>query len=265
MVWVYSDPLTPNEVKTRTYIEKTFKKQRYSEKIIKLLSLLKYLKSKKYNNAKQLQNDIFIKEGKLLFDTPTAQKIYKSLKTQRGGDNDYKLTNSVLESAGTYLKNNDPTGLSWVFGNGLWILTLPVKTIKGIVGEGVYDVASESVHGIIETSVSGVNGVAETAGGPIGFAVVGLFTGIAAAAGAALAVSEGDFAQAAVHAITFIPGVGPALARTVNKVESVSDEIQENKENIEKYPFGETLVSLTAVPPESTGGRRKTKRKKRKL
>ena len=263
MVWVYSDPLTDDEIKVRSYIERTFKKQRYSEKIIKLLSLFTYLKAKKYSSAEELQKDIFVKKGVPLFDDETADKVYKALSKKRGGG-EYPFTESLIKSMGGFLKNNDPIGISWIFEDGLWILTLPVRTIKSLVGDGIYNLISGSLHGLVETGVSGVNGIAADAAGPVGLAVVGIFTGIAAAAGAAIAVAEGDFSQAVLHGINFIPGVGPALVKGVNKVEHLAKTIDKNRDEINNIPLIGPAVTA-AVEPDIVGGKRKTRRKKHRL
>jgi phage-related protein len=169
---------------------------------------------------------------------------------------------------GSFLKSYDPIGLSWIFENGLWVITLPVQAAKGILGEGVYDLASGAVHGLLETGVSGVNGIAEDVGGVAGFAVVGLFTGIAAAAGSAIAIAEGDFSQSVVHAINFLPGIGPALVKGMNKLEHLAKTVDKNRSEIINIPFvGETITSWVPsyaekVEAAAAGGKRFSTRRR---
>ena len=126
----------------------------------------------------------------------------------------------------------------------MWVITLPVQAAKGLLGEGIYDLASGSLHGLLETGVSGVNGIAEDVGGVAGFAVVGVFTGIAAAAGAAIALAEGDLSQSVVHAINFLPGIGPALVKGMNKAEHLAKTVDKHRDDITMIPFvGETISS----------------------
>jgi len=264
MVWVYNDPLTQDEKRAADYLQKHLKKREYIDKIVKILSLFNYLKSKRFRNSNELRNDVLAEKGKPLFDEVTASKVYKALYKKRGGSNEYAFTESLIRGMGTYLKGYDRIGISWVIDKGLFIATLPVKGLKALVGEGIYDLASGATHGLVETGVSGVNGVAETVGGPIGLAVVALFTAIAAAVGACLAIAEGAFAQAFVHFINFIPGIGPALVKGINKVENMAKIVDKDRDQISKIPFvGESVVS--AVPnsrianqvlSEPTGGKR---------
>lgn len=260
MVWVYNDPLTQDEKRAAEYLQKHLKKRQYITKIVKLLSLINYLKSKKFRSAEQLRSEIFIDKERPLFDEQTASQVYKALYKKRGGG-EYPFTENLIRGMASFLKENDPIGISWIFENGLWVITLPVQAAKGILGEGIYDLASGTVHGVLETGVSGVNGVAGDVGGPIGLAVVAIFTGIAAAAGSAIAVAEGDFAQSVVHGINFIPGVGPALVKGMNKVEHLAKTVDKHREDITMIPFiGETVTSW--VPVESSGGKRFSTRRR---
>jgi len=264
MVWVYNDPLTQDEKIAADYLHKHLKKKEYIDKIVKILSLFNYLKSKRFRNSEELRNDVFAEKGKPLFDEVTASRVYRALYKKRGGSNEYAFTESLIRGMGTYLKSYDPVGISWAIEKGLFIATLPVKGIKALLGDGIYDLASGATHGLVETGVSGVNGVAETAGGPIGLAIVALFTAIAAAVGACLAIAEGAFAQAFVHFINFIPGIGPALVKGINKVENMAKIVDKDRDQISKIPFvGETIVSAvpnskiaSQVVSEPTGGKR---------
>jgi hypothetical protein len=264
MVWVYNDPLTEDERKAAEYLQKHLKKKQYITKIVKLLSLLNYLKSKKFRSADQIKSEIFMDKGKPLFDDNTASQVYKGLYKKRGGG-EYPFTENLIRGMGSFLKSYDPIGISWVIENGLWVITLPTQAAKGLLGEGVYDLASGVVHGAVETGVSGVNGVAADAAGPIGLAAVGLFTGIAAAAGSAIAISEGDFAQSVVHGVNFVPGIGPALVKGMNKVEHLAKTVDKHREDISMIPFvGETITSWvpTYAEKEAAGGKRFSTRRR---
>jgi len=117
--------------------------------------------------------------------------------------------------------------------------------------------------------VSGVNGIATTLGGPIGFAIVGIFTGIAAAFGATLAMAQGDFAQAAVHIINFIPGIGAPILKAMNKLEKMGSKVDHYRGQIANIPLvGETIssvvpeLSVPENPPAAAGKRFSTRRRK---
>lgn len=269
MVWVYEEPLTADERKVQRYIEKQLKKKGYGEQIVKLLIVYTQLKKKKFRSPKQIQEHFFYdkKHEKPIFDEETAKKVYRGLKQKGGGE--YPYANRVIELAGSFLKRNDPTPISGLAENVLWLVKQPSELVKGAVGEGPYELASLGVNGLIETGVSGVNGVATDVAGPVGFAAVGLFTGIAAAVGATIGLVQGDFAQAVVHVVNFVPGIGPALLKGMTKLEKIGHSVDHHRKEIVNIPLvGETINS---VVPElnpnteklSTAGKRFSTRRRK--
>jgi hypothetical protein len=263
MVWVYEDPLTSDERKVQRFLEKRFKKKGYSQQVVKLLVLYTYLKKKKFRSPKQIREHFFYDKNqeKPIFDDDTAKKVYHGLKQKGGGE--YPYANRVIELAGNFLKRNDPTPISGVVENVLWLVKQPSEAVKGLVGEGPYELGSLGVNGLIETGVSGVNGVATDIAGPVGFAAVGIFTGIAAAVGATLAFVQGDFAQAVVHVVNFVPGIGPALLKGMTKLEKISYSVDHHRKQIVNIPLvGEIINSVVPdlnMPVEAapaTGGKR---------
>lgn len=245
MVWVYEDPLTADERKVQRYLEKQLKKKAYTEQIVKLLMLYRHLKKSKFRSPKQIQEHFFYDKKHLnpIFNEETARQVYRGLRQKGGGE--FPYSNEVFKRAGELLKRNDPTPISGIAENVLWVAEQPAELVKETVGEGPYELASLGINGTIETGVSAVNGIATTVAGPVGFAVVGLFTGIAAAFGATLAMAQGDFAQAAVHIINFIPGIGAPILKAMNKLEKMGSKVDHYRGQIANIPLvGETISSV---------------------
>jgi hypothetical protein len=270
MVWVYEDPLTSDERKVQRYLEKQLKKKGYTEQIVKLLALYRDLKKHKFRSSKQIQEHFFYdkKHERPIFDEQTAKEVYRALK-QKGGGGEYPYANRLIEIAGTFLKRNDPTPISGLAQNVLWLVKQPSEGVKGLVGEGPYELASLAMNGAIETGVSGVNGVATTVAGPIGFGLVGIFTGIAAVFGSTLAMAQGDFAQAAVHIINFVPGIGAPILKGMSKLEKMGDKVDHYRGQIANIPLvGEIISSVVpdlgvAVNTPSAGGNRFSTRRRK--
>jgi hypothetical protein len=245
MVWVYEEPLTADDRKVQKFLEKRFQKKGYSEKVVKLLTLYHYLKKHKFRSPKQIQEHFFYdkKHERPIFDEKTAKKVYLGLKQKGGGE--YPYSNKVIQLTGEFIKSYDPTPVSGLVENGFWLIKQPSEMLKGVIGEGPYELASLGVNGLIETGVSSVNGVAMTVAGPIGIGTVGLFTGIAAAVGAALAMVQGDFGQAVVHVVNFLPGIGPAVVKGMTKLEKLGTTIARRRQQIVNIPLvGETINSV---------------------
>jgi hypothetical protein len=253
MAWVYDRPLTPQE---KVVQRKLLRTPEFSKAILKILSLIVFIRNHKFKSAEELHNSVFLdkKHKHHFFTIEQANEIFH---TKGGGE--YPMLQRIIEGAGNFLKNHDPTPISWFVASALGVIRKPTDFIKSEVGEGPYELASGVIHGLLETGVSGVNGAAADAGGPIGIAAVALFTGIAAAVGAIIASVEGDHAQAAVHAINFVPGIGPAIVKGLNKVEHLSVKIGDHRDQIANIPLiGETLLSLGPPTPEvlPTAGKR---------
>jgi len=253
MAWVYDTPLTPQE---KVVQRKLLRTPEFSKAILKILSLIVFIRNHKFRSASHLHNSVFLdtKRKHHFFTIEQANEIFH---TKGGGE--YPMLQRLIEDTGNFLKNNDPTPISWFVASTLGVIKKPSEFVKSEVGEGPYELASGVIHGLVETGVSGVNGVAADAAGPVGIAAVALFTGIAAAIGAIIAAVEGDQAQAAVHAINFIPGIGPAIVKALNKVEHLSFKIGEHRDQIANIPLiGETLLSLGPPRPElvPTAGKR---------
>jgi hypothetical protein len=256
MVWVYEEPLTADERRVQKFLEKRFQKKGYSEKVVKLLILYLHLKKSKFRSPKQIQEHFFYdkKHEHPVFDEKTAKKVYLGLKQKGGGE--YPFTKRAIELAGEFVKSYDPTPVSGLVENGFWLIKQPAEILKGAIGTGPYELASQGVNGLIETGVSGVNGVAIGVAGPVGIATVGLFTGIAAAVGAALAMVQGDFGQAVVHVVNFLPGIGPPILKAMTKLESMGRNVTRYRKQIENIPLvGETISSVVPdlkVPVKDT-------------
>jgi hypothetical protein len=256
MVWVYEEPLTADERRVQRFLEKRFQKKGYSEKVVKLLILYLHLKKSKFRSPKQIQEHFFYDKNHEhpIFDEKTAKKVYLGLKQKGGGE--YGFTDKVIIRLAEFIKSYDPTPVSGLVQNGFWLIKQPSEMLKGAIGEGPYELASLGVNGLIETGVSSVNGVAMTVAGPIGIGTVGLFTGIAAAVGAALAIVQGDFGQAVVHVVNFLPGIGPALVKGMTKLEKFGSTIARRRKQIENIPLvGETISSVVPdlnVPVKDT-------------
>jgi hypothetical protein len=250
MVWVYEEPLKPSEQKLQRFLEQRFRKKGYSEQVVKLLKLIITLKKGKFRSPKQIEEHFFYdkKHEKPIFNEKSAKEIYKGLK-QKGGS-EYRLSNLAIQRIAEFLKSYDPTPISWLVENGLWVVKQPAEMAKGAIGEGPFQLGSLTLHGLVESGVSGVNGVASAAAGPFGIGTVGIFTGIAAAVGAVLAEAEGDHAQAVIHAVNFIPGIGPAVIKALTKLESIGKTIDRRRTQISNIPLvGETLQSFVPELP----------------
>jgi len=223
MEWIYENPLTPSERKA--------------------LKFLRY----------RLQdNQILVK------------RVFNALKpVEQKGGGEYPLTSHLVTHLASFLKSIDPTPVSWGVEKGIELIKWPMSALESTSIGPFIEIGTSAFHGLTEAGVSGTNGVGEALGGPIGLAIVTPFTAIASAAASCLAVAEGDFGQAIVHGINFIPAIGPALVKLVGKGEHMAEILDSKRGELEELPFGPTIVSfipnLKEIP---SGGKRFSKHKR---
>jgi hypothetical protein len=263
MEWVYQDPLTKDERTAVKFLQYRMQDKRILVAVVKLLSLVKFLKTHKFSSSKKIRNSVFFdrQKSRPIFNAKTSDAVFKALKQVGGGE--YPLTNHLVNKMGEFLKSVDPTPISWGIEKGFEIVKWPMSALESTSLGPFIEIGTSAIHGVTEAGVSGANGVGEAVGGPIGLAIVAPFTAIAAAAASCLAIAEGDFGQAIIHGINFIPAIGPALVKLLGKGEHMAEILDSKRGELENLPFGPIIVSfipnLKEIP---TGGKRFSTRKR---
>ena len=263
MEWIYENPLTPIERKALKFLRHRLQDKRVLVEIIKLLSLVQFLKNNKFSSAKKIRNSIFFdkKKKRPVFNTETSEAVYRSISQVGGGE--YPLTAHLVTKLASFLKSIDPTPVSWGVEQGIELIKWPISALESTSIGPFIEIGTSAFHGATEAGVSGTNGLGEVLGGPIGLAIVAPFTAIASAAASCLAVAEGDFGQAIVHGINFIPAIGPALVKLVGKGEHMAEILDSKRGELEELPFGPTIVSFIPNLKElPSGGKRFSKHRR---
>jgi hypothetical protein len=220
MVWVYEDlPFSQKERKLYNTIKRTSKTV-LAERTVKLLNLVRYLKRKNFKTPEEIQESAFYdkKHLKPIFTVKSATAFSKSV-NMRGG-REYPVTDSFARSAIGYLQSWDPTPISGLANS----LKDEVVSVEQMIENNVPygKLAAASTHAGIETGVAAANNIGELGSAP-GAAIVMVGTVPAALAGAALATSQDDFGQAAVHLVNAIPVMGPPMVKGISKIEHLSE------------------------------------------
>jgi hypothetical protein len=220
MVWVYEDlPFSQKERKLYNTIKRTSKTV-LAERTVKLLNLVRYLKRKNFKTPEEIQQSAFYdkKHLKPIFTDKSATAFSKGV-NMRGG-REYPVTDSFARSAIGYLQSWDPTPISGL-ANSLKDEVVSIEQgAESIIPYG--KLAAASAHAGIETGVATANNIGELGSAP-GAAIVMIGTVPAALAGAALATSQDDFGQAAVHLVNAIPVMGPPMVKGISKIEHLAE------------------------------------------
>ena len=231
MVWVYDDPpFTKREEHAYRALRRKLKDKKFVDKLIKLISLYIYLKRMNPTTVKQIETSAYfdMKQTKPIFDEKNAKKMLASLK-QKGGETKYPYTDLLVNGV---LRDYTPSIIGEPVGTVFGAVTGTVNTLKNNIPFA--DLALETVHSASSIGVTSAGDIGELVGGPVGAAVVAPFTAMVAGLTAGLATVEGDLGGAVVHIANWVPGIGSALGKMIEKGEHMAKTLK-NHETISEY------------------------------
>lgn len=231
MVWVYDDPpFTKREEQAYNAIRRKLKDKKFVDNLIKLISLYIYLKRMKPTTVSQIQESAYFdkEHTKPIFDKQTAKKLLLALK-QKGGESKYPYMDVAIKGV---LRDFTPSVISSPVGSVFEVVNGTVDTLKNNIPFA--DLALETVHSASAVGVTSAGDIGEIVGGPVGAAVVAPFTAIAAGLTAGLSTVEGDLGGAVVHIANWVPGIGSALSKLVEKGEHMAKTLKKH-ETISSY------------------------------
>jgi hypothetical protein len=259
MVWVYEDPpFTKREERAYNAVRRKLKDKMFVDKLIKLISLYSYLKRTKPTTVSQIQKSAYFDKNQTspIFDEKTAKKLLIALK-QKGGESKYPYMDVAIKGV---LRDFTPSVISEPVGTVFGAVTGTVDTLKNNIPFA--DLALETVHSASSVGVTSVGDIGELVGGPVGAAAVAPFTGIVAGLTAGLSSIEGDLAGAVVHIANWVPGIGSALGKIIEKGEHMAKTLKKHETISDYIPYmSEYHRSLEQIAGKrlSTMKRRDTK------
>jgi hypothetical protein len=231
MVWIYDDPpFTKREEQAHIALRRKLKDKKFVDKLIKLISLYMYVKRINPTTVKQIEASAYFDKAKTkpIFDEKTARKMLTSLK-QKGGDSKYPFTDVAVKGI---LRDYTPSIVGEPINTVFGAVTGTVDTLKSNIPFA--DLALETVHSASSVGVTSAGDIGELVGGPVGAAVVAPFTAIVAGLTAGLSTVEGDLGAAVVHIANWVPGIGSALGKIIEKGEHMAKTLKKH-ESISTY------------------------------
>ena len=220
MEWVYDSPFTKEERDAYVGLKKELKKDYVAKNTVKLLSLMMFLKTHKFQSAEELQNSVFFDKEKTkpMFDGKTAKKVFQRLK-QKGGNprGNFPFTDRLLKDILGYITpdfiENPVVNVHQTF------LKNPTENIKNWAP--ILKLASNVVHSGTSIAANNVAAVGEGLGGPIGATIAAPIIALMSAPSSALAFSEADLGQLAATMLGVVPVAGDPAANALKQTESM--------------------------------------------
>lgn len=251
MVWIYDDPPYTNREKTaHRELHRRLKDKKFTDKLIKIISLYIYLKRVNPSSAKQIQESAYFDKAKTkpIFDEKTAVKMLRALK-QKGGESKYPYTDVALKGI---LRDYTPSIISEPIGTVYGTVTGTVDTLKNNIPFA--DLASEAFHGSTELGVASANGIGEGIAGPVGAAVVAPFTAIAAGLASTLSAVEGDLGGSVAHLANWVPVLGSIFNKAIVQSERMAKVLTDHESIAAVIPYMSEYHNTLDIQP--IGGKR---------
>lgn len=220
MVWVYDSPFTKDERDAYIGLKKELKKDYVAKNTVKLLSLMLFLKTHRFQSAEELQNSVFHDKEKTkpIFDEKTAKKVFVRLK-QKGGNprGNFPFTDRLIKDVLGYITpdfiENPIINLHTTFVKN------PTENIKNLAP--ILKLASNIVHSGTSIAANNTAAVGEGIAGPIGATVVAPIIALMSTPSVALSFSEGDLGQLAATMLAVVPVAGDPAANALKQTESM--------------------------------------------
>jgi hypothetical protein len=220
MEWVYDSPFTKEEREAYVGLKKELKKDYVAKNTVKLLSLMLFLKTHRFQSAEELQNSVFLDKEKTkpMFDLKTAKKVFQRLK-QKGGNprGNFPFTDRLIKDILGYITpdfiENPVVNLHQTF------LKNPTENIKNWAP--ILKLASNVVHSGTSIAANNTTAIGEGIAGPIGATVAAPIIALMSVPSGALAFSEADLGQLAATMLAVVPVAGDPAANALKQTESM--------------------------------------------
>ena len=259
MEWVYETPIhKKDELEVQRFVERKTKNKKIAEKTTKILSLRKFLYTRKFDNAEDLQHSVFYDKEKTrpVFDKTTAKEIYSALK-QKGGD--HELTDKAVRSGISYIQSYLPESLQ-NFTNNIYSYATVLKWLKKTPSVGPFlDVGLAAFHSGANAAIVTTDVAAADIAGPLGSAVVAIPVLLGAATSAAAHVSEDNLGEAVHTLLLGVPFIGIPSQRALSEAEKMVNKASDVKSDIVNIPV---IGSIAPYIPDKGGKRFSTRRHK---
>jgi hypothetical protein len=234
MVWIAERPLNNADDKKLFKYLKVRMGERNANKIVKVLSLYKYIESRPIRSQKDVETIAYYdaKMTRPVFNRKTAKSVFSLMKQSGGAGDEALVLDRAIRGIIGYIQGFLPGPLISAAGNAYYYMTI-LKRIEEMPGIGSFvDIAKEAVLQTTKTLVVGANDIATDVGGPAGAVAVALPAAIAVAFVAITHLLEDELGEALLVVFLAIPFIGPTLYKAAGSLGKFGRKIFEHKDTI---------------------------------
>lgn len=205
-----------------------------AEKIVRLLSLYKYIKYKQIHSAKDLESIAYYdaKKTRPVFTPKTARSLFSLMKQTGGAGDEAIVLDRAIRGMITFIQGYLPTPITSTANTAYHYITI-LKTIEEMPGFGPFvDIGKEAAVQATKTFIVGANDIATDVGGPAGAVAVALPAAIATFGVAVTHVLEDELGEALLVTFLAVPFVGPTLYKAAGSLGKFGRKVFEHKNTI---------------------------------
>jgi hypothetical protein len=234
MVWIAERPLNSADDKKLFRYLKVRMGERNANKIVKVLSLYKYIQSQPIRSQKDIETIAYYDEKKTrpVFNRKTAKSIFSLMKQSGGAGDEALVLDRAIRGMIAFIQGFLPGPITTAADKAYYYMTI-LKRVQEMPGFGEFvDIAKEAVLQTTKTLIVGANDVATDVGGPAGAVAVALPAAIAVAFVAITHLLEDELGEAFLVVFLAIPFIGPTLYKAAGSLGKFGRKIFEHKDTI---------------------------------
>jgi hypothetical protein len=235
MVWISESPkYDTDDKKLLTYLRLRMDPSD-AEKIVRFLSLYKYINTHPVRSAKELETIAYYDTNKSrpVFNSSIATKLFKRMKQSGGvaGDEALLLDKAIRGMIG-YISEYLPYPIQ-TFGSTAYYYATFLKRAEEMPVFGPYiDIGKEAAVQGTKTFIVGANDIATDIGGPAGAVAVALPAAIATLFVIVTHLLEDELGEAFLVSFLAVPFVGPTLYKAAGSLGKFGQKMFEHKDTI---------------------------------
>jgi hypothetical protein len=234
MVWVAERPSYDADDKKLLKYLSTRMGEPNAEKIVKVMSLYKYIESHPIKSAKDIQTSVYYDVAKTrhVFDQKTAKSLFSTMKQSGGAGDDALVLDRIIRGMITFIQQYLPTPITIAADNAYYYATI-LKRIEQMPEIGPFvDIAKEAFVQVTKTAVVGANDIATDVAGPAGSVAVAIPAAIAVSFVTITHLLEDELGEAMLVTFLAVPFIGPTLYKAAGSLGRFGRKVFEHKDTI---------------------------------
>jgi len=234
MVWIAENPRYDADDKQLLKYLGIHLNKPNSDKIVKTLSLYKYLKKQKITSPKDIELSAYYDKERThpVFSPKVARSLFSMMKQSGGAGDEAIVVDKIIRGMIGYIQGYLPEPITNVSNNAYYAVTI-LKRLEQMPGFGPFvDIGKEAFVQGTKTFVVGANDIAKDLGGPVGAAAVSLPAAIATMLVVVTHLLEDELGEAVLVSFLAVPFVGTTLYKAAGSLGKFGRKVFEHKDTI---------------------------------